>query len=148
MSGGKRERIVALDKQRVWHPYTAMQQYRERVEPLVIASASGSRLVDVEGRSYIDGNASWWTATLGHAHPRLLGALERQAASLGHTALAGIAHEPAAELAEAICSVAPAGLEHHAGQAVGVLPDRSLERLEGVGRGGRIARRRHVQAVE
>ena len=112
MSGGKRERIVALDKQRVWHPYTAMQHYRERVEPLVIASASGSRLVDVEGRSYIDGNASWWTATLGHAHPRLLGALQRQAASLGHTALAGIAHEPAAELAEAICSVAPAGLEH------------------------------------
>ncbi len=112
MSDSRRERIVALDKQRVWHPYTEMQQYRERVEPLVIASARGSRLFDVEGRSYIDGNASWWTATLGHAHPRLIAALERQAATLAHTALAGIAHEPAAELAEAICSVAPAGLEH------------------------------------
>ncbi len=112
MSDSRRERIVALDKQRVWHPYTAMQQYREGVEPLVIASARGSRLLDVEGRSYIDGNASWWTATLGHAHPRLIAALERQAATLDHTALAGIAHEPAAELAEAVCSVAPAGLEH------------------------------------
>ncbi len=112
MSDSRRERIVALDKQRVWHPYTEMQQYRERVEPLVIASARGSRLVDVEGRSYIDGNASWWTATLGHAHPRLIAALERQAETLGHTALAGIAHQPSAELAEAICSVAPAGLEH------------------------------------
>ena len=112
MSGASRERIVALDKQRVWHPYTQMQHYRERVEPLVIASARGSWLFDVEGRSYIDGNASWWTATLGHAHPRLIAALERQAETLGHTALAGIAHEPAAELAEAICSLAPAGLEH------------------------------------
>jgi adenosylmethionine-8-amino-7-oxononanoate aminotransferase len=49
---------------------------------------------------------------LGHGHPRLVEALRRQADRLGHTALAGIAHEPAAQLAEAVCAVAPAGLEH------------------------------------
>jgi adenosylmethionine-8-amino-7-oxononanoate aminotransferase len=109
---GVYERIVALDKRRVWHPYTAMQHYRERVEPLVIARAEGSRLYDVSGRCYLDGNASWWTATLGHGHPRLVAALRRQAETLCHSALAGIAHEPASELAEALCGVAPAGLEH------------------------------------
>ncbi len=107
-----RDRIVALDKQRVWHPYTEMSRYREQVEPLVIEAARGSRLRDVDGREYIDGNASWWTCTLGHAHPRLVAALTRQAEVLGHTALAGIAHENAAELAEALCAVAPEGLEH------------------------------------
>ncbi len=109
---GVSERIVALDKRRVWHPYTPMQDYRERVEPLVIARAEGSRLYDVDGRCYLDGNASWWTATLGHGHPRLVEVLRRQAETLCHSALAGIAHEQASELAEALCAVAPAGLEH------------------------------------
>ena len=89
-----------------------MGRYREGSDPLVIARAQGSRLFDADGRSYLDGNASWWSSTLGHAHPRLLAALRLQADSLGHTALAGIAHAPAAELAEALCRVAPAGLEH------------------------------------
>ena len=107
-----RSRIVALDKRRVWHPYTEMSRYREGPDPLVIVGAAGSRLFDADGRGYLDGNASWWSSTLGHAHPRLLAALRRQADALGHTALAGIAHAPAAELAEALCRVAPAGLEH------------------------------------
>ena len=107
-----RERIIALDKQRVWHPYTEMHAWRERAEPLVIAEARGSRLIDFDGREYLDGNASWWTCTLGHGHPRLVAALQRQAETLCHTALAGIAHQNASELAEALCAVAPGGLEH------------------------------------
>jgi len=107
-----RERIVSLDKQRVWHPYTAMQDYRDRVDPLVVVRAEGSRLFDADGRSYLDANASWWTCTLGHGHPRLVAALKRQAERLSHTALAGIAHEESSELAAALCAVAPAGLEH------------------------------------
>ena len=107
-----RERVVALDKRRVWHPYTEMQAYRERVDPLMVVEASGSRLIDADGRSYLDANASWWTCTLGHRHPRLVRALEEQARRLPHAALAGIAHENASFLAEALCAVAPAGLEH------------------------------------
>ena len=58
-----RDRIVSLDKRRVWHPYTAMQTYRERVDPLVVVEAVGSRLLDADGNSYIDANASWWGST-------------------------------------------------------------------------------------
>jgi adenosylmethionine-8-amino-7-oxononanoate aminotransferase len=104
--------VVELDRRRVWHPYTAMQEWRERGNPLVIERAAGSRLFDADGRCYLDANASWWTSCLGHGHPRLVAALQRQAESLCHTALAGIAHAPAAELAEALCRAAPAGLEH------------------------------------
>ena len=89
-----------------------MQEWRERGDPLVIERSAGSRLFDADGRSYLDANASWWSSSLGHGHPRLVAALRRQAESLCHTALAGIAHAPAAELAEALCSAAPAGLEH------------------------------------
>jgi adenosylmethionine-8-amino-7-oxononanoate aminotransferase len=107
-----RDHIVSLDKRYVWHPYTAMSEYVAEVEPPVIARASGVRLYDVNGQSYIDGNASWWCATLGHAHPRIVAAIKRQAELLCHTALAGMTHEPAARLAERLVSVAPAGLEH------------------------------------
>lgn len=106
------ERIVALDKQHVWHPYTEMRGYRERVSPLVVARAQGSRLYDADGRSYLDANGSWWSSTLGHGHPRLVEALRRQSEVLCHTALAGIAHEGASELAEALVRAAPTGLEH------------------------------------
>ena len=107
-----RASVVSTDKRRVWHPYTEMGRYRDQAEPFVVVEARGSRLVDADGRVYLDGNASWWTSTLGHNHPRLVAALCRQAESLCHTALAGIAHPGASALAEALCAAAPHGLEH------------------------------------
>jgi adenosylmethionine-8-amino-7-oxononanoate aminotransferase len=112
MSSEQRARIVALDKSRVWRPYTEMSRYRDNVDPIVVVEAHGSRIVDADGCSYIDANASWWTSALGHGHPRLVAALRQQAERLDHTALAGIAHTGAAELAEALCAVAPDGLAH------------------------------------
>ena len=112
MANPDRERLVALDKERVWHPYTEMSRYRETVDPLVVVRAEGSRLYDADGSVYLDANASWWTSVLGHNHPRLVEALRRQAGELCHTALAGITHPAAAELAERLCAVTPAGLEH------------------------------------
>jgi adenosylmethionine-8-amino-7-oxononanoate aminotransferase len=82
----------------------------EDAAPLVIARASGSRLEDVDGRSYIDANASWWCSTLGHGHPRLVAALKAQAESMCHVALGGIVHEPSAALAAELCHIAPRGL--------------------------------------
>src|SRR5690606_2180864 len=74
----QRASLVERDKRFVWHPYTPMLQYREAGRPLVIDSASGSRLLDLDGRSIIDGNASWWTSLLGHNHPRLVERLRVQ----------------------------------------------------------------------
>jgi adenosylmethionine-8-amino-7-oxononanoate aminotransferase len=108
----ERERIVALDKRRVWHPYTAMDLYRDTVDPIVAVRASGARIEDADGTSYVDANASWWVATLGHGHPRLVAALKRQADEMCHVALAGITHCGAAELGEALCARAPEGLDH------------------------------------
>ncbi len=105
-----RRRLIELDKRTLWHPYTEMSRYIADEQPLVIARAEGSRLFELNGRSFIDGNASWWTSLLGHGHPRLLQVLSRQAATLAHVPLAGIVHEPAAELGEALIAVAPPGL--------------------------------------
>ena len=105
-----REEIIALDKRRVWHPYTQMQSYIAETAPLVIDRAEGAHIYDMDGRAYLDANSSWWVALVGHRHPRLLEALRRQSERMCHVALAGIAHEPAARLADELCAVAPAGL--------------------------------------
>ncbi len=107
-----RDRIVSLDKERVWHPYTPMDRYRAEVDPIVVDRAQGAFLYDLDGSRLIDANSSWWVASLGHNHPRLLAALKEQADRNCHSALAGMTHRPAAELGERICAVAPEGLEH------------------------------------
>ena len=50
--------------------------------PRFIASASGARVTDVEGRSYVDLVGSWGPALLGHAHPEVVAAVQ-EAASRG-----------------------------------------------------------------
>ncbi|HEV3194257.1 MAG TPA: adenosylmethionine--8-amino-7-oxononanoate transaminase [Polyangiaceae bacterium] len=104
-----REEIVRLDKAYVWHPYTPMDAWAV-TDPIVVSRADGAWLEDIDGRRYLDGNASWWVAALGHGHPRILRALEKQAQTLDHCALAGIAHEPAARLAQELVAIAPPGL--------------------------------------
>ena len=101
-----RDEIIALDRARVWHPFTAVDAW-ERASPLVIARAEGASLFDVDGKRYLDGNSSWWVAALGHGHPRLRKVLAEQAGILDHCAFAGITHEPAARLADELLAVAP-----------------------------------------
>jgi adenosylmethionine-8-amino-7-oxononanoate aminotransferase len=108
----ERADIIRLDKMHVWHPYTPMDHYIGATDPIVVARARGAWLEDVDGKRYLDGNSSWWVAALGHGHPRLVAALERQARELAHCSLAGIAHEQAARLAAELVAIAPRGLEH------------------------------------
>lgn len=104
-----RGEVVELDRARVWHPYTSIDAW-ETATPIVVARAEGSAFWDVDGTRYLDGNSSWWVATLGHGHPRLRRVLREQADVLAHCALAGITHEPAALLAEELVAIAPRGL--------------------------------------
>lgn len=103
----ERADIVTLDKRFVWHPYTAMDEYIAKTDPLVVVRAEGPYLYDADGTRYLDANGSWWVSTLGHRHPRLVRALTEQAGSLPHTSLAGVTHEPAARLAQELVALAP-----------------------------------------
>jgi adenosylmethionine-8-amino-7-oxononanoate aminotransferase len=105
-----RNAIVRMDKAHVWHPYTAMDAYVANVDPIVVKSAKGAWLEDVDGTRYLDGNSSWWVAGLGHAHPRILRALREQSEVLAHCSLGGTTHEPAARLAAELVAIAPPGL--------------------------------------
>lgn len=105
----QRDHLIALERRHVWPPYTPSDRH-ENEEPLVVASAQGSYLVDVDGRRYLDASSSWWSQTLGHRHPRLLRALSDQAAQLTHVAAGDATHAPIAQLAQELAAVAPRGL--------------------------------------
>ncbi len=48
-------------------------------EPFFVARAAGSRIIDVDGRTYIDYVGSWGPMILGHAHPRVVSAIQKAA---------------------------------------------------------------------
>ncbi|MBX3249350.1 MAG: adenosylmethionine--8-amino-7-oxononanoate transaminase [Myxococcales bacterium] len=104
----ERARILALDRAHVWRPFTSHERHAEG-DDLVVASAQGPWLVDLDGRRYFDATSAWWSQVLGFSHPRLVAALEAQARALPHVALAAATHAPAAELAAELVRVAPKG---------------------------------------
>lgn len=53
--------------------------------PLTLARGEGTRVWDEDGREYLDFGAGIAVSSLGHAHPRIIEALTRQARTLTHT---------------------------------------------------------------
>ena len=88
---------LALDRAHLWHPFTQMQVH-EADPPVPVVGGEGCDLLLANGERVLDGISSWWTCLHGHGHPRLVSALERQAAKLDHAMFAGFTHEPALEL--------------------------------------------------
>jgi len=71
--------------------------------PLVAARGEGCRLWDVDGREYLDFLAGVAVNSLGHCHPRVVGALKEQAEKLLHCS--NYFHIPKQiELAEILCA--------------------------------------------
>jgi glutamate-1-semialdehyde 2,1-aminomutase len=73
-------------------------------DPFFVTRAHGSRLVDTDGREYLDYVQSWGASILGHAHPKVVEAVQRAAAdgtSYGAPTLGEV------ELAEMICARVP-----------------------------------------
>jgi adenosylmethionine---8-amino-7-oxononanoate aminotransferase len=107
-SGSDWGRLLALDAERVWHPYGALPAV---LPSLPVVSAEGVRLRLADGRELIDGMASWWCAIHGYRNPALDEAVREQLGRMAHVMFGGLTHEPAILLAERLVELAPAGLE-------------------------------------
>ncbi len=102
------DNLVARDARYVWHPYS---QHGNEPEPIAVTSATGSILLLADGREIIDAVSSWWTCLHGHGHPALVNAIFEQAKQLDHVIFAGVTHESAVALAEALVKATPSGLD-------------------------------------
>jgi adenosylmethionine-8-amino-7-oxononanoate aminotransferase len=103
------DRLLALDREHVWHPYSSLPP---GCAPLLVSSAAGARLRLAGGGELIDGMSSWWCAIHGYRHPRLDRAIREQLESMSHVMFGGLTHEPAVRLAERLVELSPPGLNH------------------------------------
>ncbi|MGK5554092.1 adenosylmethionine--8-amino-7-oxononanoate transaminase [Actinomadura kijaniata] len=104
MSPQEAERIVAFDREHVWHPYAPMPATEE---PWPVVSASGVRLTLADGTELIDGMSSWWSAIHGYNHPALNAAVTGQLGRMAHVMFGGLTHPPAVRLAERLVRITP-----------------------------------------
>ena len=93
----------------VWHPFTQHGLERDMPE---IASASGAWLIARDGKRILDAISSWWVVTHGHCHPKIVAAMQKQAAQLDQVIFAGMTHAPAEDVARQLIDLTPAGLDY------------------------------------
>ena len=105
------EQLVARDGAVVWHGFTQMASYTAD-HPLVVESAEGRELIDVDGKRFLDAISSLWVVTLGHRVPELDAALEAQARRVAHSTMLGNTSRVVVELAEALAAVVPVNDPH------------------------------------
>ncbi|MEM7313983.1 MAG: aminotransferase class III-fold pyridoxal phosphate-dependent enzyme, partial [Planctomycetota bacterium] len=68
----------------------------------VLVRGEGCRVVDAEGREFLDMTMGWGSLILGHAHPTVVAAVQQRAAEASNFAYV---NQPAVELAEELVSV-------------------------------------------
>ncbi|MFC1594146.1 adenosylmethionine--8-amino-7-oxononanoate transaminase [Candidatus Omnitrophota bacterium] len=105
----KSKRLIALDKQYIWHPFTQMKDWLQE-ESLVIEEAKGNYLKDTAGRWYLDGISSLWVNVHGHRKKEIDRAVNEQLKKVSHSTLLGLGNVPSIELAAALVKIAPRDL--------------------------------------
>ena len=108
MDEKEKELLRQWDRTIYWHAFTQMAEY----EPFIIESAQGCRLIDIDGREYIDGVASLWCNVHGHRHPRLDQAIREQLDKVAHVTSLGCSNPTTIRLAKRLTEIAPPGLNH------------------------------------
>lgn len=103
-------RAATLDMKHVLHPWADMATLGA-VEPLVITGAKGARVLDAEGKSYLDAIGGMWCMTLGYGHEGLITAMTDQARRMPYyTPFGAMTSQPASELAGRLAGMAPGDL--------------------------------------
>jgi acetylornithine aminotransferase len=85
--------------------WSAVMMTNYRTPPVALAHGSGATVTDVDGREYTDLLGGIATTILGHAHPKVVEAISRQAGRLGHVSNLAM-HEPGVLLAERLLELA------------------------------------------
>src|SRR5256885_3274708 len=78
--------------------------------PAVIDHGLGATVTDVDGNTLLDLSAGLGCQLVGYSHPKVVEAVQRQAARVSHTDFSVIPYEPYVELAERL--VALTGIPH------------------------------------
>jgi len=100
LPGPKAREVIARDTQFVSPSYT-------RGYPMVAKSGRGAMVTDVDGNVFLDFAAGIAVVSTGHCHPRVVEAIQKQAAELIHISGTDFYLPNMVELAERLAAIAP-----------------------------------------
>src|SRR5437764_1064512 len=100
LPGARARAIIARDAQVVSTSYT-------RGYPLVAERGQGAMVEDVDGNRFLDFTAGIAVVATGHCHPKVVAAIQEQAARLIHMSGTDFYYEELAALAEKLDEIAP-----------------------------------------
>ncbi len=91
----------------LWMPFTANRDFKKK--PRMIQSADGHHYVTNDGRRIYDFFSGLWTSGVGHCHPKIVEAVQRQVAELDYAITFQVGNNRSAELAARVIDIAPDG---------------------------------------
>ena len=99
--------VAQQDQRSQFHPFTSINDLKAE-GPTVMASGSGVRVRDVNGKEYLDGMAGLWCVNLGYGRQEICDAIAQQSQRLSffHT-FNGMSSDVVAECSEALLARAP-----------------------------------------
>jgi 4-aminobutyrate aminotransferase len=100
LPGPRAQAVIQRDSQLLSPSYT-------RCYPLVAARGEGAIVEDVDGNRFLDFNAGIAVVATGHCHPRVVQAVQQQAATLMHMSGTDFYYEGMAALAEKLSALVP-----------------------------------------
>jgi len=100
LPGPRASQLIATDEQYTSPSYT-------RVYPLAVERGYGAVIEDVDGNRFLDFTAGIAVCSTGHCHPRVVAAVQQQAAELLHMSGTDFYYAPQGELAKKLAEIAP-----------------------------------------
>ena len=94
----------------LWMPFTANRQYKSA--PRLLVGAKDMHYTSHDGRQVLDGAAGLWCVNAGHCRPRIVQAIQRQAAEMDFSPAFQMGHPLAFEAAARLSAMLPDGLDH------------------------------------
>ena len=98
------------DLEAFWMPFTANKQFKSA--PRLFVSAERMHYTTNDGRRVLDGTSGLWCVSAGHCRPKIVEAIQKQAATLDFAGTFQMGHTKAFECASRLVNVAPKGFDH------------------------------------
>jgi beta-alanine--pyruvate transaminase len=98
------------DLEAFFMPFTANRQFKKA--PRILASAKDMHYATEDGRKVLDGTSGLWCVNAGHCRPRIVEAIQKQAAELDFAGTFQMGHPKAFEAASRLVNIAPKGFDH------------------------------------
>ncbi len=93
-----------------WMPFTGNRAFKKN--PRLVARAKGMYYYTPEDRKILDMVAGLWCCNAGHGHPKIVEAIQKQAAEMDYSPAFGFGFPVAFEVADMLTALAPEGMNH------------------------------------